>query len=67
MAFGSIGDKDLSVPKGARLQGVIVKQQLKIEGFIIYRFTDRYDEANSALAQWVKEVGWCTKDPSCMI
>ncbi|XP_062512869.1 prostaglandin reductase 1-like [Corticium candelabrum] len=49
------GDKDLSVPKGARLQGVIVKQQLKIEGFIIYRFTDRYDEANSALAQWVKE------------
>ncbi|XP_062512868.1 prostaglandin reductase 1-like [Corticium candelabrum] len=44
-----------AVTKGPRLQGAILGHQLKVEGFIVLRFADRNDEANSALAQWVKE------------
>jgi NADPH-dependent curcumin reductase CurA len=41
---------------GPRLQGVILGKQLKIEGFIVGRFADRFDEANKILTQWLQEV-----------
>lgn len=41
---------------GPRLQGTILGKQLRIEGFIVLRFSDRNDEANTTLAQWVQEV-----------
>jgi NADPH-dependent curcumin reductase CurA len=40
---------------GPRLQGVILGKQLKIEGFIVGRFADRFDEANKILTQWLQE------------
>ena len=34
----------------------MVLKQLKMEGFIIYRYQPRWAEAIDALAGWVKEV-----------
>eukprot|EP00118_Oscarella_pearsei_P015781 m.145290 g.145290 ORF g.145290 m.145290 type:complete len:78 (+) comp38415_c0_seq5:164-397(+) len=37
------------------LYGSILGKQLKMEGFIVYRFAARDAEANSQLAAWAKE------------
>ena len=38
------------------IYGKMVSSQLKMEGFIVTRYQERWSEAITALAQWVKEV-----------
>lgn len=41
------------MPKASILQPSIVFRQLKVEGFIVWRWTDRWMEALTQLAKWV--------------
>ncbi|HNM79307.1 MAG TPA: NADP-dependent oxidoreductase [Tepidiformaceae bacterium] len=45
------GEKPAAGPRG--VPGLLVNNQVRMEGFIVYRFADRYDEARKAMAQWV--------------
>lgn len=37
------------------LQPALVFKQLKMEGFLVFRWQDRYEEGLAQLQQWVKE------------
>lgn len=54
---GAVANYDGSPPKaGPRgVPGLLVNNQVRMEGFIVYRFADRYAEARSKMAGWVGE------------
>lgn len=48
-------NETIEFPKATIVQPSIVFQQLKIEGFIVYRWTDRWVEGITALRTWIEE------------
>lgn len=53
---GQISQYNLEKPEpGPRLLGQILVKQLKVEGFIVFRFQDRYGEGIRQMAQWLRE------------
>lgn len=48
-------NETIEFPKATIVQPSIVFQQLKIEGFIVYRWTDRWAEGITALRTWIEE------------
>lgn len=55
---GSISSYDAdatSLPKCTILQPAIVLNQLKVEGFIVTRWTDRWSEGIMQNLQWIRE------------
>jgi NADPH-dependent curcumin reductase CurA len=41
--------------QGPRLLWHFVRQQLKVEGFLVFQFADRYKEGLNQLAKWLTE------------
>ncbi len=53
---GQISQYNLPAPEpGPRLLGQILVKQLKVEGFIVTRFQQRWPEGIAQMAQWLKE------------
>ena len=53
---GQISQYNLHAPEpGPRLLGQILVRQLKVEGFIVTRFQERWREGIAQMAQWIKE------------
>jgi NADPH:quinone reductase len=53
---GQISQYNLQAPEpGPRLLGQILVKQLKVEGFIVTRFQERWPQGIAQMAQWVKE------------
>ena len=53
---GQISQYNLEKPEmGPRLLWRLVVKQAKAQGFLVFRYADRYKEALPVLAQWVKE------------
>ncbi len=53
---GQISQYNLQAPEqGPRLLGQILVRQLKVEGFIVTRFQERWREGVAQMAQWIKE------------
>ena len=53
---GQISQYNLAKPEpGLRPYSYFLSKQIKAEGFIIYRWTDRYPEGIAQMAQWIKE------------
>jgi NADPH:quinone reductase len=53
---GQISQYNLQAPEqGPRLLSQILVRQLKVEGFIVSRFQDRWREGIAQMAQWMKE------------
>ena len=53
---GQISQYNLEKPEpGPRLLAHILVKQLKVEGFIIFRFQNRYAEGIQQMAQWLRE------------
>lgn len=53
---GSISSyNESSLPQGTILQPAIVMQQLKMEGFIVNRWQDRWQEGIQQNLQWIRE------------
>lgn len=53
---GQISQYNLEKPEpGPRLLGQVLVKQLKVEGFIIFRFQNRYAEGIRQMAQWLRE------------
>lgn len=42
------------MPKATILQPSLVFKELKIEGFLVWRWTDRWSEAHSQIVDWIK-------------
>ncbi|HLK46650.1 MAG TPA: NADP-dependent oxidoreductase [Bryobacteraceae bacterium] len=53
---GQISQYNLEKPEpGPRLLGQVLVKQLKVEGFIVFRFQNRYAEGIRQMAQWLRE------------
>jgi len=53
---GQISQYNLQEPEpGPRLLAQILVRQLKVEGFIVSRFQDRWPQGIAQMAQWIKE------------
>jgi len=53
---GQISQYNLKTPElGPRILGLILVRQMRVEGFIVTRFLDRYPEAHAEMAQWLKQ------------
>jgi hypothetical protein len=53
---GQISQYNLPKPEpGPRLLGQILVRQLKVEGFIVTRFQERWPEGVAQMAQWIRE------------
>jgi len=53
---GQISQYNLQEPEpGPRLLGQILVRQLKVEGFIVSRFQERWSQCITQMAQWIKE------------
>lgn len=53
---GQISQYNLEKPEpGPRLLGQVLVKQLKVEGFIVFRFQNRYGEGIRQMAQWLRE------------
>ena len=53
---GQISQYNLAKPEpGLRPYSYILSKQIKVEGFIIYRWLDRYPEGIAKMAEWLKE------------
>jgi len=44
-----------SMPMGPRIQPILIKNSVLMQGFIVFNYQDKYAEAISHLAQWLKE------------
>ncbi|CAH0555608.1 unnamed protein product [Brassicogethes aeneus] len=49
------GYNDTSVPKASIVQNPMVFQQLKMEGFVVYRWSDRWSEGIEQNRKWIEE------------
>jgi leukotriene B4 12-hydroxydehydrogenase/15-oxo-prostaglandin 13-reductase len=53
---GQISQYNLDKPEpGPRLLSLVLVKQLMVEGFIVFRFQDRYEEGIRQMAQWLHE------------
>jgi NADPH:quinone reductase len=53
---GQISQYNLAKPEpGPRLLGIVLVKQLKVEGFIVSRFQNRFAEGITQMAQWLRE------------
>ena len=53
---GQIAQYNLEKPShGPRLLGRLIVKQARAEGFLVFQFADRYKEAVTAIAKWMKE------------
>jgi len=53
---GQISQYNLKAPElGPRNLVLMLVRQMRVEGFIVTRFLDRYPEAHADMAQWLKE------------
>ncbi len=53
---GQISQYNLAKPEpGPRLLSLVLVKQLKVEGFIVFRFQDRYPDGLRQMAQWLRE------------
>jgi len=53
---GQISQYNLQAPEqGPRLLGQILVKQLKVEGFIVTRFQERWPQGIAQMAQWIKQ------------
>jgi NADPH:quinone reductase len=53
---GQISQYNLAKPEpGPRLLGQILVRQLKVEGFIVTRFQERWPEGMAQMARWIRE------------
>ncbi|MCZ4694994.1 NADP-dependent oxidoreductase [Ancylomarina euxinus] len=43
-----------SMPMGPRIQPILIKNSVLMQGFIVFNFQDKYTEAISHLAKWLK-------------
>lgn len=54
---GSIATYNENVPSLVpSIEPILVFKEIRMEGFLIHRFMDRYAEALQQLSQWIKEV-----------
>ena len=64
MCCGVVSQYDTSDPApGPRgIPGLLVNNRLRMEGFLVFDYADRYDEARAAAAGWLDagELGRCT-------
>jgi len=44
-----------AVPTGPRHEGIYIKKRARREGFVVYDYADRFDEANEQLKAWYDE------------
>lgn len=42
-------------PTGPRYEGLYIKKRMRREGFVVYDYEDRYDEAEAKLNQWYRD------------
>jgi hypothetical protein len=53
---GQISQYNLEKPEpGPRLLSFVLVKQVKVEGFIVFRFQNRYEEGIKQMAQWLRE------------
>jgi leukotriene B4 12-hydroxydehydrogenase/15-oxo-prostaglandin 13-reductase len=53
---GQISQYNLEKPEpGPRLLSLVLVKQLKVEGFIVFRWLNRYPEGITQMAQWLRE------------
>jgi NADPH:quinone reductase len=53
---GQISQYNLEKPEpGPRLLSLVLVKQLKVEGFIVFRWMNRYPEGIAQMAQWLRE------------
>jgi len=53
---GQISQYNLEKPeKGPRLIGTLLVHQAKMEGFLVFRWLDRYSEGMKQMGQWIQE------------
>ena len=53
---GQISQYNLEKPEpGPRILGYVLVKQLKVEGFIVFRWQNRYQEGIVQMAQWLRE------------
>lgn len=53
---GQISQYNLDKPEmGPRLLGMLIMRQAKVEGFLVFRYAQRYAEGQRQLTQWLKE------------
>lgn len=53
---GQISQYNLEKPEpGPRILGYVLVKQIKVEGFIVFRWLNRYQEGIAQMAQWLRE------------
>lgn len=52
---GAISSYNSEIPKVPAVQTVFVFKQLKMEGFLVWRFTDRWMEGINTMGNWIQE------------
>jgi NADPH-dependent curcumin reductase CurA len=52
---GGVSQYNEAVPKGPRNYLMIVSMRIRMEGFVVFDYQDRYPEARDQLAQWLAE------------
>ena len=43
---------------GPFIESIIIPKQLKIEGFMVFRWGNRWQEGLSQMAEWMSQVGY---------
>ena len=53
---GQISQYNLEEPEmGPRWLSAVLVKRARVEGFLVFQFTDRYDEGLRQMAQWIRE------------
>jgi prostaglandin reductase 1 len=52
---GAISSYNNEIPKVPAVQTLFVFKQLKMEGFLVWRYTDRWMEGIDAVAKWIQD------------
>ena len=54
---GNVSQYDTATPGGGPrgIPGLLVNNQVKMEGFIVYSYAKQYEEARRNMSQWVKQ------------
>jgi NADPH-dependent curcumin reductase CurA len=52
---GAISQYNAVKPKGLQAYLNLISQRAKIQGFIVFDYRDRYEQAEKEMAQWIAE------------
>ena len=52
---GAISDYNNSSPQGLKNYMMIISMRIRMQGFIVFDYADKYDEARNKLPEWLKE------------